>query len=112
MLVSRKTLQSEFSLAYAMTVHKSQGSEFKAVVIGFEKSWARLLQRNLLYTAVTRAKKECRIIGEMKTVDEAILQMNMLGHEFYMFINEATGLVSVVYCRIDGCYGLLEPSAE
>ena len=73
MLVSRKTLQSEFSLAYAMTVHKSQGSEFKAVVIGFEKSWARLLQRNLLYTAVTRAKKECRIIGEMKTVDEAIL---------------------------------------
>ena len=73
MLVSRKTLQSEFSLAYAMTVHKSQGSEFKAVVIGLEKSWSRLLQRNLLYTAVTRAKKECRIIGEMKTVDEAIL---------------------------------------
>ena len=47
-----------------------------------------------------------------QTVDEAILQMNMLGHEFYMFINEATGLVSVVYCRIDGGYGLLEPSAE
>lgn len=38
MLVSRKTLQSEFSLAYAMTVHKSQGSEFKAVVIGLEKA--------------------------------------------------------------------------
>ena len=35
--------------------------------------------------------------------------MNMLGHEFYMFINEATGLVSVVYCRIDGGYGLLSP---
>ena len=47
-----------------------------------------------------------------QTVDEAILQMNMLGHEFYMFINEATGLVSVVYCRTDGGYGLLEPSAE
>ena len=47
-----------------------------------------------------------------QTVDEAILQMNMLGHEFYMFINEATCLVSVVYCRIDGGYGLLEPSAE
>ena len=40
------------------------------------------------------------------------LQMNMLGHEFYMFTNEATGLVSVVYCRTDGGYGMLEPSAE
>ncbi len=51
---------------------------------------------------------------KMKPMDinEAILQMNMLGHEFYMFINEATGLVSVVYCLIDGGYGLLEPSAE
>ena len=39
-----------------------------------------------------------------QTVDEAILQMNMLGHEFYMFTNEATGLVSVVYCRTDGGY--------
>lgn len=47
-----------------------------------------------------------------QTVDEAILQMNMLGHEFYMFINEATGLVNVVYCRTDGGYGLLEPDAE
>ena len=47
-----------------------------------------------------------------QTVDEAILQMNMLGHEFYMFTNEATGLVSVVYCRTDGGYGMLEPSAE
>ena len=45
-------------------------------------------------------------------LDEAILQMNMLGHEFYMFTNEATGLVSVVYCRTDGGYGMLEPSAE
>ena len=41
-------------------------------MIGFEKSWARLLQRNL-YIRLSRAKKECRIIGEMKTVDEAIL---------------------------------------
>ncbi len=47
-----------------------------------------------------------------QSVDEAILQMNMLGHEFYMFVNEATGLVSVVYCRTDGGYGLLEPDAE
>ena len=43
------------------------------------------------------------------TVDEAILQMNMLDHQFYMFQNEADGLVSVVYKRNDGDYGLLEP---
>lgn len=72
MVVSRKTLQAEFSLAYAMTVHKSQGSEFKAVVIAFEKGWKKFLQRNLLYTAVTRAKVECRIIGDMDAVDSAI----------------------------------------
>ena len=75
MTVSRKMLQSEFALAYAMTVHKSQGSEFKAVVIGVEqfRTRGRFLQRNLLYTAVTRAKKECRIVGEKEAVDAAIL---------------------------------------
>lgn len=75
MTVSRKMLQSEFALAYAMTVHKSQGSEFKAVVIGVEqfRTRCRFLQRNLLYTAVTRAKKECRIVGEKEAVDAAIL---------------------------------------
>ena len=68
-------LQSEFALAYAMTVHKSQGSEFKAVVIGVEqfRTRGRFLQRNLLYTAVTRAKKECRIVGDKEAVDAAIL---------------------------------------
>ena len=43
------------------------------------------------------------------SVEEAILQMNMLDHQFYMFQNEADGLVCVVYKRNDGDYGLLEP---
>ena len=43
------------------------------------------------------------------TVEEAILQMNMLGHQFYMFRNEASGEINVVYARKDGGYGLLEP---
>lgn len=42
-------------------------------------------------------------------VDEAILQMNMLDHQFYMFRNEETGEINVVYARKDGGYGLLEP---
>lgn len=43
-----------------------------------------------------------------QTTDEAILQMNMLGHKFYMFVNAETDKISVVYCRDDGGYGLLE----
>ena len=43
-------------------------------------------------------------------VEEAILQMNMLGHQFFMFRSEETGEISVVYRRKDGAYGLLEPS--
>lgn len=47
-----------------------------------------------------------------QSVEEAILQMNMLGHEFYMFTNSATDLISLVYKRKDGGYGLLEPATE
>lgn len=46
------------------------------------------------------------------SVDEAILQMNMVGHKFYMFNNAETGDVNVVYARDDGAYGLLQPAAE
>lgn len=46
------------------------------------------------------------------TVEEAILQMNMVGHKFYMFTNADSGEVNVVYVRDDGKYGLLQPAAE
>lgn len=46
------------------------------------------------------------------TVDEAILEMNMVNHSFFMFINADTDEVSVVYKRADGNYGLLEPAAD
>lgn len=46
------------------------------------------------------------------SVDEAILQMNMLGHQFFMFRNETNGEINVVYKRKDGNYGLLEPDVE
>ena len=44
--------------------------------------------------------------------DEAILQMNMVGHKFYMFTDAESGEVNVVYLRDDGKYGLLQPTAE
>ncbi len=46
------------------------------------------------------------------TVDEAILQMNLIGHKFYMFTNVDTNEVNVVYTRDDGAYGLLEPTLD
>lgn len=54
---------SELELAYAVTVHKSQGSEYPAVVLALENPPARLCSRDLLYTAVTRARKLLIIVG-------------------------------------------------
>jgi len=45
-------------------------------------------------------------------VEEAILQMNLLSHEFFMFTNAATGQINVVYLRDDGKYAVLEPDME
>ncbi len=57
----------ELELAYAVTIHKSQGSEYPAVVIPILSGPAALYNRNLIYTAVTRAKKCVSIVGDEKT---------------------------------------------
>jgi exodeoxyribonuclease V alpha subunit len=62
----------ELILSYAATIHKSQGSEFDAVIIPLFMQNFTLLQRNLLYTAVTRAKKLCILIGEKKAIGMAV----------------------------------------
>ena len=60
------------SLAYCITVHKSQGSEFKTVLIPIADENKSMLKRNLFYTAVTRAKEKMIIIGENKYIKSAI----------------------------------------
>ena len=62
----------ELTLAYAVTIHKSQGSEYPIVVMPFTMSHFVILQRNLLYTGVTRAKKILVLVGEKKAVYYAI----------------------------------------
>ncbi len=62
----------ELSLAYATTIHKAQGSEYPIVVMPFTMSHYVMLQRNLLYTGVTRAKKVLVLIGEKKAIHYAI----------------------------------------
>ena len=62
----------EITLAYAISIHKSQGSEYPAVIIPLFMQHFMLLQRNLIYTALTRAKKLCIVIGQSKALAIAI----------------------------------------
>lgn len=65
-------LLDELELAYAVTIHKSQGSEYPAVVIPLLTGPRMLMNRNLLYTAVTRAKKCVTIVGNAETFNQMI----------------------------------------
>jgi exodeoxyribonuclease V alpha subunit len=60
------------ALAYSMTIHKSQGSEYKAVIMCLLDSHEKMLNRNLIYTGVTRAKKECFLYYQPKALEKAI----------------------------------------
>ncbi|MEI7934188.1 MAG: AAA family ATPase, partial [Chlorobiaceae bacterium] len=62
----------EIALAYAITIHKSQGSEYPAVVIPLSMQHFTMLERNLIYTAVTRAKKLVMIIGDPRALATAV----------------------------------------
>lgn len=62
----------QLELAYAITVHKSQGSEFNAVILPLLGGFDKLYYRNLLYTAVTRAKKQLIIVGSKKAVESMV----------------------------------------
>jgi len=62
----------ELSLAYAISVHKAQGSEFPAVVLPLVPAHYLMLQRNLLYTAVTRARSLCVLVGSRKAISMAV----------------------------------------
>ena len=66
----------EIELAYAVTIHKSQGSEYPAVILPIMSGPRMLLNRNILYTAVTRAQKCVTILGSRQTIQEMIRNEN------------------------------------
>ncbi len=74
----------ELTLAYAVTIHKSQGSEYPIVVMPFTMSHFVMLQRNLLYTGVTRAKKILVLVGEKKAVYYAIKNETTTGRNTWL----------------------------
>ena len=68
----------ELTLAYATTIHKSQGSEYPVVVIPLLMTHFIMLQRNLIYTGITRAKKICIIVGTTKALAYSVHNMVVL----------------------------------
>jgi exodeoxyribonuclease V alpha subunit len=78
----------EISLAYAITIHKSQGSEFPVVVVPLAMQQYLLLQRNLIYTGITRGKKLVVLVGQKKALAMAVRN------------NEAAKRFSALYERL------------
>ncbi len=66
----------ELDLAYAITIHKSQGSEFSTVIIPVLTQHFKMLYRNLIYTGLTRAKKLAVFVGTRKAMSMAIRQQD------------------------------------
>lgn len=63
---------SQLALAYAMSIHKSQGSEYKCVIMVMLKQHEAMLSRNLLYTGITRAKKKCILVYNKEAYEKAL----------------------------------------
>ena len=63
---------NKFSLSYAISIHKSQGSEFKTVIMPVVKGYNKMLYRKLIYTGVTRSKEKLILIGDIKALEYAI----------------------------------------
>lgn len=85
----------ELVLAYAVSIHKSQGSEYSAAIIPIFMQHFTLLQRNLIYTAITRAKKLCIFIGQPRAIAMAI--KNNKGTVRTTFLKQF--LTSALQCR-------------
>ncbi len=83
----------ELTHAYAVSVHKSQGSEYPAIVLPVITQHYMMLQRNLIYTAITRAKKLCVLVGTTKAVSIAV-NNNKTSERYSGLETRLKGLVS------------------
>ena len=72
-------------LAYSLTIHKSQGSEFPVIIVPIHKSQDIMLNRNLFYTAITRAKEFVYLVGQEEAINKAI---HTKGENRYSLLSE------------------------
>jgi len=91
----KQTELDELVLSYAITIHKSQGSEYEAVIIPLCTQHFTLLARNLIYTAITRAKKLCIFIGQTRALAIAIKNNKSIKRQTFLKELLTTG----VLCR-------------
>lgn len=85
-----KSNYTNFKLGYVISIHKSQGSEFKVVIMVLLNEFNRMLYRKLLYTGITRAKQNLYILGEEEAIKKAINNNELLKRKtsLYEMINE------------------------
>ncbi len=97
--IYQRTEIGELNLAYAITIHKSQGSEFDIVVIPVISGPAIILNRNLIYTAITRAKKMVVLVGSKKNLRRMISNVNTIQRQTMLkeFIIESNKKLKMLY---------------
>ena len=97
--VFQKTDLNSLQLAYAITIHKSQGSEFDVVIIPLISGPPLILTRNLIYTAVTRAKNMVVLVGEKKLLARMIRNNKILQRKTMLlhFLKEEEQIVSKMF---------------
>ncbi|AVK60632.1 ATP-dependent RecD-like DNA helicase [Lactobacillus sp. CBA3605] len=71
-VVYQRSDWNRLTLAYSMSIHKAQGSQFKMVILPMVPQFSRMLQRNLLYTAVTRAEQMLILVGDVKSFERSV----------------------------------------
>ncbi len=97
---------SSLQLAYAISIHKSQGSEFPAVIVPLLGEHHVMLRRNLLYTAITRARRLCVVVGDPRAISQAVRRGDAarrytgLATRIEHALTEGLGEATVV--RVDG----------
>ena len=97
----------ELTLAYATTIHKSQGSEYPIVVMPVLMTHYVMLQRNLIYTGITRAKKICVLVGTKKALSFAIRNLSVLKRN-----TKLKERLNVLECQSAEIFMAAEPGAD